>query len=728
MSRHAGLALIAFITSSGAFADEPYVSIPSGMTQTLALQDNGSYSVRVGAITRDGGPSFSQLDFQKFDLQFKDGRSAQLLDRFEVNRDAVVPSRGDGLVIAATSTPKELLPGNYVLVVNVVPRTGKGKPQALTFTLAKPAPSISTGGAVRIERTSWWFHDLETVPGKLRLNEDSRIANLSTLSFAWDLDLKPGVSAPPGKLVLPNNHSRLDAGTSQVYPVAIDGDFAPGTYTGKITVRSPQLPSPVTVNFELLSRRDPLWLVALASLGAALGLLVRVVLKRRKELAEASISASLAVQKLRLAHSRIEEPQTREKIAEQLELLNTRQEIGKAAEITAAATAALTALQDIESKFKTERTAFQARIDEFNHLVTMSWILPPALRDSFASVTAEHGQISSAFARNNLTEAGQRLDDVTRGALLQAVTQGMRWRRLLADYLAAIEAPRPPLGEDARQKLLVAVEGARARLAADAHPASIEVKVAEIDLTSTHGAYTGGKDFINGLIMAFGAFLANARRTLADALAADSPEWRAIDEATRAVQASLGAALDAPLDAEVASATEKVAALNKAWRALLSSKLATDQFATINALATAGSWDSAIANSAEFLRPIANFEAAIDELESAAEGEPGTKDRQESEKFSAANLDHRPLSRAQALTSESNILTGSAEERRMLVRSGALIEVAQTVIVGVLFVAGVYALNADTWIGTLKEMLAIGILAFGVDLSAEGLIAVLKKS
>lgn len=52
----------------------------------------------------------------------------------------------------------------------------------------------------------------------------------------------------------------------------------------------------------------------------------------------------------------------------------------------------------------------------------------------------------------------------------------------------------------------------------------------------------------------------------------------------------------------------------------------------------------------------------------------------------------------------------------------------QSVIVFLLFVLGAYFLYADTWVGTYKEMMALFILAFGVDLTSESVLAALKKT
>ena len=91
------------------------------------------------------------------------------------------------------------------------------------------------------------------------------------------------------------------------------------------------------------------------------------------------------------------------------------------------------------------------------------------------------------------------------------------------------------------------------------------------------------------------------------------------------------------------------------------------------------------------------------------------------------NLAGSPELLEQRSSAAGFVLTGGVEERRRLRKHSTWVELAQTSIVALLFVAGVYALNADTWIGSPKEMFSIFLLAFGADLSAEGVLALLKK-
>lgn len=714
-------ALLLLIASApAAAADEPYVTIPSGMTQTLVLQNDGSYSTRLGIIARDGGPTASQLEFKKFEVQFKDGRADELFGRFDVIPELRTDGQSDALRITAKAGPAELLPGNYVVVVRVAPRTGDGKPETLAFTLSRPAASMSTGAAVHIERMERLRGEVQVVPGRIRLNEDSRAANLSGLAFSWDLDVKPDAPSASGKLVLPPSPFSLGAGQSQTYPVKLEGDFPPGKYTGKIAVRSPQLTSPVTVTFDLVSRRSPFWLIAIGFVGSVAGWVVRVYLKGKKEAADASIGASLAVQKLALAYNRIEEESVREKIAEQIAAVNEKHASGIATDITAAATAALTALQAIETDFKTDRTNFQPRIDELNKLRAHNWTLPPSLDEGLANIITAHEKVIATFRRNNLTEAGKQADDLIRGPLLSTAIACMSWRRQFADYLAALDAAHLPLGPDARKKLTAAVVGVQSQLPQDLHPTNVDVNKTVTELTATHGAFQGGKEFMTELGNGLAAFLALSQIKLAAVGPAHSSVWSAIEQKTSALQERLKLSLEGPFDASAAEVGGRLSALVSEWRTLFSSQI-TDKESrkTVEVLLDAGSWDEAISTAEDILDTHDQHEAVVD-IEPVVQARPA-------ESMHSHDFGQLPQPSFLKVGAGRIILTGGVAERTSLLKSNKGIEFLQTMTVGALFVGGLYLMNADTWIGTYKDMLAIGVLAFGVDLTTDGVLAVLRK-
>jgi hypothetical protein len=717
------LVLVLLAAAAAAFAEDTYVTVASGTAQTLSLQNDGSYSVRIPLLTRDGGPLLAMLEFTGFDVQYKEARTAALLAAFTITKEPATQTHDDALVITCSG---DLSPGSYVITLHVAPTGDKKKPQSLVLTISKPAPLVTPGSSLYIERTSALFGNPEVIPGRLRLTEDSRAAALSSASLSWDIDHRPGTHASAGQLDLPSEAIHLNPGQSRDYLIGLRGDFPPGTYSGKITVRGAQLSAPISVNFDLLSRRSPNWLIVLAGVGAALGFLVRVALKTKLDTDQALISASLTLQTLQQARARIEETDLRQKIDEQIQSLTEAQEGHTAATINGASTTAASALQSIETQFQQRRSAFEPKLATLDALLAKRWILPPETAAVFATVVTARDAVAAALARGNIFQANELLRAATKEPLLDAVTKGMKWRAAFAAYLAAFQAQQSPLGADALQKVHAAAASAAAQVPTDLHPSSTDVPSADAELTRTHGAFTGGQDFFAAVGAALRDFLEQAQTELAEGIAADATDWKPIEDATRALCENLRTALHADLDAATQQLRAQGTALAGAWSAMLKKSLPAEAFATVKESISHGSWDAAIAQAVEsFAANAPHLEVAgVPETVQAVGLALGTPLRLA---LPLPNLGGFPELLEQRSSVADFVLTGSVEERRRLRNHSAWVELAQTIIVALLFVAGVYALNADTWIGTSKEMFTIFLLAFGADLSAEGVLALLKK-
>jgi len=73
---------------------------------------------------------------------------------------------------------------------------------------------------------------------------------------------------------------------------SLEGDLPVGTANGSVVVDSPQLETPVTMNFEVHTRRSLAWLFMVAAFGLAIGALTRTWLKSRIALQDAKARAA----------------------------------------------------------------------------------------------------------------------------------------------------------------------------------------------------------------------------------------------------------------------------------------------------------------------------------------------------------------------------------------------------------------------------------------------------
>ncbi|HKQ14126.1 MAG TPA: hypothetical protein VJT80_11895 [Steroidobacteraceae bacterium] len=702
-------------------AEDPFVAVPSGTTQTLALQADGAYATRIGVVTREAGPRLPGLAFKVFEVQYKESRSNELLSRFVVTPQPATSTQADALVIDVPANSEELLPGNYVLTLQVQPAAAAGKPQSLALTLAKPAAALTAGSSVLVERIDNWWDPATIVTGKVRLTEDSRVANLTGLTFASDLERKAGTPAPGGTLVVCPGTSRLAAGESVECEVSLSGNFPYGTHTGKITVRSPQLAAPLAMNVTVLSRQDPRWLVVLALLGAVLGYFARVHFKRRKELAEAEITASLARQKLGLSRERIEDPEVRKKLDAEIATLDSTVARRKATEIVTAASSALTALQSIEKEFNDRRAVFEPEVKKVDALLAKSFVLPAPVQRAFAPVAARCEHVVAAFRHNNLVEASERLKRLNRESLLAVVTESIRWRESFVEYLAVLDRPLAPLGDEARNRLHAGAEAIRAMPVANSLPTGADIASADAELELTHRAFNGGKKIVSNCADGLDDLLDRAREK-----GLQLPVGRLIEDHTRSLQANLRAPLDEQLDERARAASEQLELLADYWERSLMGFVPAAQRAAIEQQAKAGHWDSAIDAAAAAIHPPPRAK----EIPSSGatfinESLDTSRDRRATGGFDSAELDQRPAAQPSGLRPFT--LTGTESERGRLRLETFWLEIGQTAIVAALFIFGVYAMNYDTWIGTLKDMFTIFALAFVTDLTADGALSALKK-
>jgi hypothetical protein len=74
------------------------------------------------------------------------------------------------------------------------------------------------------------------------------------------------------------------------------------------------------------------------------------------------------------------------------------------------------------------------------------------------------------------------------------------------------------------------------------------------------------------------------------------------------------------------------------------------------------------------------------------------------------------------------MLTGSSAEQARLQHAGAVASAAQSLLLAVLFLLANVVLYGESWVGTGKEMMTLFLLAFGLDLSADNVLAALKKA
>jgi hypothetical protein len=107
--------------------------------------------------------------------------------------------------------------------------------------------------------------------------------------------------------------------------------------------------------------------------------------------------------------------------------------------------------------------------------------------------------------------------------------------------------------------------------------------------------------------------------------------------------------------------------------------------------------------------------AAVQPMSGRRESLPSAGERVPSMLAAAAGVEAMPR------------LSGTVAERVLLAAQLHWLSFVQSLFFGTLFVAAVWVLHADAWVGTPKEMLTILLMAFGFDWTSESLLSATKK-
>jgi hypothetical protein len=728
------------------FADDEFIKIPSGLSQALVLQSKGGYSARMGIVTTSAIPP-RNLRVRVFEVQFKDGRSTATASEFIPDITEATETLGPALIVSVPATAPGVLPGNYAVTLHVTPikeiavaqkpakaqstanpadagqHTAPAKEQTLVLALSKPAPTLSVGPTVYIERTERFSDPTDVVKGSLRLTEESRNANITGLTLTAEADQKAAARIVDGALELPSGRLNLAPGESGEYAVNVMGRFPPGTYAGKINIRSPDLASVTSVNYEVHSRRSAGWIFVLAIAGAGIGLLTRVYLKGKQQFADAGAAASLAMEKLNVTYDRIQDDTVRKQIDDARQQLKMAGESGNTADLVTQTKAALDLLPTLETTFKTQWDAFQTKLAPLTSLLAKRWMLPASVRPNFDKVMTMRGLIAADLARNDVSQAEAHFS-ATPAALLDMVLEAIKWRAGLGSYVSTLDGNMPALSDADAQKVHVFAAGVLAKVPVDLHPVAVDCAAADADLTQTHGAYAGMSDFKASFPDASTSFLTQARKSLSAAGQSAADEWNSVEAATRAIVENVTAEPE-DFEPRISQLKERLETQRDSWRSLLVRIVKPEHLAEMESLLRTRSWENVVTAATKTLPVETQLDFTGGAAPKAASPEPVPP-----KELRAPDLSQTPAKDAVGLKDaiwRPILLTGNESERRTLRRDSKWAATCQTVIVAALFVAGVYALNADAWIGTPKEMLALFILAYGVDLTADGVMGALKK-
>lgn len=703
------------LPSAGASAAAPAATVPTGGavvtipagTFALARKDGKGWSVRVPVAIAEGKTGVATT---LLEVVVREARPIAVAETFQVR---VVPAdNGRGPALVVDTGDKDLLPGSYVLSLKFSDATGKPPFQMTSLTVSVGPPVL------KVETTKVVVAQIREIFGGVSAGD-------GTLKVSWGsgpepADLTPGeVHDSPAKpegdraglafVAEPNASASAPMRAFRVSPV---GDFPLGTTIGRVDLYSPALASPVSVPYVAYARRSLWWISILAALGAFAGWVLRTQIPGQRN----QLLASAAIARVRLhilqALQSVGDADFRDAMRGVSRDIDRADDEHDAAQRMAAAKAADEAVQAALRGIESQVAPLRQRIESLHDIVNPGRPLPPSL-------SARANQLVP-----DLERAAQSLNarDICGSAHLvqQLETLGAVALREAADaYLAALvvlldrAGPQPfPMGSNLAGHLAKIKAAAMVPEPSSTTPQALDRvrDVFELVQQFEDAARIKSEAWCDQvgerLVKAFGA------------MPADFPQVR-IESASAADQ--FAAALLDPVGSDWPAAADS--SLVRAWKEMLTKQAPLSDAAALEQKLQQGHWYEAVEMA---LNAVAK--AAPLALEGLMAPRPVTGEAPVDEAMIVATRRSRAATPGPlAALTEAPTQGDFKVQRQALLEKEQNLALIQSVGFALVFIAGVHLLYSGDWIGTTKEMAALFILAFGVDLTSDSVMAALKR-
>lgn len=719
LARTLGAAAALLANAAAHAQDQPPVQVSEG-PHKLSVAADGSSSVRVPLVL---GPDTAVEDLRITEVYVTSGDGRVVTGTLSANLVGggaqVLPS----LQLSATAADLSFRPGSYTVSLQVQRQARDGRaaspPQRILLSLARPAPRLAAVDPVIVGHTASLITQGGTVAGHLRLAEDSRTAPIRALQVSESREAPPAGALPASAALritpITPGHAGLEPGTAWAARVDIDGTFPYGVSKGRIELRSPDLDAMVAVPYEVRSRRSPDWIVLIATVGALCGWALRSQLRPRRDNALAQAAASPLVGALKSARDRIADGPFREGVDRLLEGLRLAVEDADAPRLLTHVAEGRTELGRLEKDLAERRTQLVNAYRPLDGAVRRPYDLPQAVATCLDDARTAMRAVGAAIDRHDVTGAQASLASLARRELRQTLQAAEDWRLAMARYLGAVAESRPPVGAEQLQAWHEAVTATVAAPMAVANAGEVSADDLESGLVDLHRRRQTLRSQLHVLQRHNEAFtVASLTR-----LKAGEAHAAAIHHGLEALWTPMPTEVDTPVAADDAW-RRRAAAVREAWLNALTAAPGRMDRHVLETMLDKGQWAEAVAKAAQ---PIDIPAGGRSQSTAEAGAAAGSDDLG----AVAADSDAPGAAVGGGSTYPALPLTGSIQERRDLLAAARRAEGWQSVIVALLFIAGVYALYLDAWVGTPKEMLALLLLALGVDLSADNVLAALKK-
>ena len=366
-------------------------------------------------------------------------------------------SRGIKIVLNPDETKQA---GTYDLYLNLQP---KSNPSAgrLKIQLTRPAASLEAIPKLIIDRTCGFIGRSNSHPA-LRLTETSKKSGITISGVRPVSNSVIGARPIGGTIGFPQKLPEINPGEQVTLDYTLDGMFELGTATGTLKIDAPQLASPVSFDFEVRSHVHLIWIGITIIVALLISWWVKVKLQQKIELDQAILDAKKLVERIELEETRHADPVFVKAYQDALSSLNKAMEDKiSAADINQCKVALDTEWQKALQNLATRHQAEQDSLDKLHDFVTVyDWPVPPAIVQAIELARNSQDEVQQLINGDKLTEARDKwkkiifdLGNAIRDAAIKWQTQEQEILSMLQTGPPGIPSTIPDLSKVAADLL-----------------------------------------------------------------------------------------------------------------------------------------------------------------------------------------------------------------------------------------------------------------------------------
>ncbi|MFT4103362.1 MAG: hypothetical protein QM674_20500 [Burkholderiaceae bacterium] len=717
----AACALLLLAPALGHAARKEFLEFPMGTNFEVEASSTGARTVRIPVATIDKATALDRLKVRIQDVARKEIRQAEVTARFAIDPVAATSTATAAFVVKldvpppAGAQPATLQVGDYAVTVliglDLDDPTADNQLVLLKITISS---AKLTGKPFQVGRVLGMFGNDDDIPGTLILTESTGRVAVSAIRAS--VDRNPPARPDEGALDLQALTGAIAAGQPRSFSIKTNGKFPLGESTGTLNLLAPELDASVPIVFKVFVRRDYRWILVLTVAGSLVGWSVRIKLAQRKLRLSSKLDASIAIEALQDAVVECQDAPFRRALSRLRTDLQTSVDKDAPAAITAKAKATLDAMVGERTKLEQRLAPFVLRSGWLQALLRINRTIPSPVAVDLEILKKLADQWQQQVQARDAQSAAAHEAAVDR-SLSKVADTVCTYGADLARYLTALTSSQaPPIRTDV-------ITGLRALAATSAtdfpwaaftvgRPTdeAMQTLLANLEKAVTNAAFLVAH--LHGLAVEF-LLWADDVLPPSGAAATQRAELDPLTEA-ELKRDLLWKEVNAPATG-IGLAQVRADKLEAAWQTYLDAVVPATPVSTPPAPPP---WLAALRSR--------EWEKAVDLAVAATGVGAAIVARARS---AASNV----LTQAAASDSvlpgylrEPVVLVGGVRERRELTTLIADTTFLQTALTWGVFVVGTFAVYADSWVGTYREMFALFTFAFGVDLSVDSMLAAMK--